>query len=43
VLNQREHLANAQMRLSPPPDNIEVLNAAILRLFRKKLLPRQKV
>jgi callose synthase len=42
VRNQREHLvlhlANAQMRLSPPPDNIDVLDAAVLRRFRKKLL-----
>lgn len=42
VQNQLEHLvlhlANAQMRLSPPPDNIDVLDAAILRCFRKKLL-----
>jgi callose synthase len=42
VRNQREHLvlhlANAQMRLSPPPDNINVLDAAVLGRFRKKLL-----
>ncbi|XP_057488297.1 callose synthase 12-like [Actinidia eriantha] len=42
VRNQREHLvlhlANAQMRLSPPPDNIDALDAAVLRRFRRKLL-----
>ncbi|XP_022970702.1 callose synthase 12-like [Cucurbita maxima] len=42
VRNQREHLvlhlANAQMRLTPPPDNIDTLDAAVLRRFRKKLL-----
>ncbi|KAF5458454.1 hypothetical protein F2P56_022481 [Juglans regia] len=42
VRNQREHLvlhlANAQMRLSPPPDNIDALDAAVLRKFRRKLL-----
>ncbi|GFZ05671.1 glucan synthase-like 5 [Actinidia rufa] len=42
VRNQREHLvlhlANAQMRLSPPPDNIDTLDAAVLRRFRRKLL-----
>ncbi|KAE8075936.1 hypothetical protein FH972_014616 [Carpinus fangiana] len=42
VRNQREHLvlhlANAQMRLSPPPDNIDVLDSNVLRRFRKKLL-----
>ncbi|KAL6141288.1 hypothetical protein ACLB2K_059578 [Fragaria x ananassa] len=42
VRNQREHivlhLANAQMRLNPPPDNIDTLDAAVLRKFRKKLL-----
>lgn len=42
VKNQREHLvlhlANAQMRLSPAPDNIDVLDGAVLRRFRKKLL-----
>jgi hypothetical protein len=43
VRNQREHLANAQMRRSPPPDNIDVLDAAVFRRFRKKLLPRQEV
>ncbi|KAL2331704.1 hypothetical protein Fmac_019285 [Flemingia macrophylla] len=39
VRNQREHLllhlANAQMRLSPPPDS---LDPAVLRSFRSKLL-----
>ncbi|KAM6548939.1 hypothetical protein CsatB_020615 [Cannabis sativa] len=42
VRNQREHLvlhlANAQMRLTPPPDNIDTLDAAVLRRFRRKLL-----
>ncbi|KAK6919568.1 Glycosyl transferase, family 48 [Dillenia turbinata] len=42
VRNQREHLvlhlANAQMRLQPPPDNIDSLDASVLRCFRKKLL-----
>ncbi|XP_062007605.1 callose synthase 12-like [Rosa rugosa] len=42
VRNQREHivlhLANAQMRLNPPPDNIDTLDGAVLRKFRKKLL-----
>ncbi|KAK4280147.1 hypothetical protein QN277_011807 [Acacia crassicarpa] len=42
VRNQREHLvlhlANAQMRLIPPPDNIDTLDASVLRRFRKKLL-----
>ncbi|KAJ1389752.1 Glycosyl transferase, family 48 [Sesbania bispinosa] len=42
VRNQREHLvlhlANAQMRLTPPPDNIDTLDATVLRRFRKKLL-----
>ncbi|XP_022764061.1 callose synthase 12-like [Durio zibethinus] len=42
VKNQREHLvlhlANAQMRLSPPPDNIDTLDAGVLRRFRRKLL-----
>ncbi|GLU06441.1 hypothetical protein SLE2022_234760 [Rubroshorea leprosula] len=42
VRNQREHLvlhlANAQMRLSPPPDNIDTLDAGVLRSFRRKLL-----
>ncbi|KAK8529604.1 hypothetical protein V6N12_060382 [Hibiscus sabdariffa] len=42
VRNQREHLvlhlANAQMRLTPPPDNIDTLDASVLRRFRRKLL-----
>ncbi|XP_021866644.1 callose synthase 12 [Spinacia oleracea] len=42
VRNQREHLvlhlANAQMRLQPPPDNIDCLDYAVLRRFRRKLL-----
>ncbi|KAI4333962.1 hypothetical protein L6164_018708 [Bauhinia variegata] len=42
VRNQREHLvlhlANAQMRLNPPPDNIDSLDGTVLRRFRKKLL-----
>ncbi|KAE8654855.1 hypothetical protein F3Y22_tig00117040pilonHSYRG00128 [Hibiscus syriacus] len=42
VSNQREHLvlhlANAQMRLTPPPDNIDTLDASVLRRFRRKLL-----
>ncbi|EXB72969.1 Callose synthase 12 [Morus notabilis] len=42
VRNQREHLvlhlANAQMRLTPPPDNIDTLDVSVLRRFRKKLL-----
>ncbi|MED6107161.1 Callose synthase 12 [Stylosanthes scabra] len=42
VRNQREHLvlhlANAQMRLTPPPDNIDMLDAGVLRRFRRKLL-----
>uniref|UniRef100_A0A7N0TJ19 1,3-beta-glucan synthase n=1 Tax=Kalanchoe fedtschenkoi TaxID=63787 RepID=A0A7N0TJ19_KALFE len=42
VRNQREHLvlhlANAQMRLQPPPDNIDVLDGAVVRKFRKRLL-----
>ncbi|KAL1188358.1 Callose synthase 12 [Cardamine amara subsp. amara] len=42
VRNQREHmvlhLANAQMRLSPPPDNIDSLDSAVVRRFRRKLL-----
>ncbi|XP_027345205.1 callose synthase 12-like [Abrus precatorius] len=42
VRNQREHLvlhlANAQMRLTPPPDNIDTLDGGVLRRFRKKLL-----
>ncbi|KAK8617392.1 hypothetical protein V6N13_080308 [Hibiscus sabdariffa] len=42
VKNQREHLvlhlANSQMRLSPPPENVDVLDAGVLRAFRRKLL-----
>ncbi|KAH7859639.1 hypothetical protein Vadar_003621 [Vaccinium darrowii] len=42
VRNQREHLvlhlANAQMRLSPPPNNIDALDPTVLRRFRRKLL-----
>ncbi|KAF5188382.1 Callose synthase [Thalictrum thalictroides] len=42
VRNQREHLvlhlANAQMRLQPPPDNIDQLDLTVLRRFRRKLL-----
>ncbi|KAH1040145.1 hypothetical protein J1N35_041888 [Gossypium stocksii] len=42
VKNQREHLvlhlANSQMRLSPPPENIDTLDTGVLRTFRRKLL-----
>ncbi|KAL6538252.1 Callose synthase 12 [Orobanche gracilis] len=42
VNNQREHLvlhlSNAQMRLSPPPDNIDSLDPSVLRRFRRHLL-----
>ncbi|CAL9780103.1 unnamed protein product [Musa acuminata subsp. burmannicoides] len=42
VRNQREHLvlllANAQMRLQPPPDNADVLVPSVVRHVRKKLL-----
>ncbi|XVF63100.1 hypothetical protein PTKIN_Ptkin09bG0061700 [Pterospermum kingtungense] len=42
VKNQREHvvlqLANAKMRLSPPPDNTDILQTKVLREFRQKLL-----
>ncbi|CAI9089404.1 OLC1v1023971C1 [Oldenlandia corymbosa var. corymbosa] len=42
VKNQREHLvlhlSNAQMRLSPPPDNIDSLDPTVLRKFRRQLL-----
>ncbi|KAK8481924.1 hypothetical protein V6N11_047878 [Hibiscus sabdariffa] len=42
VRNQREHLvlhlANAQMRLAPPPHNTDTLDASVLRMFRRKLL-----
>ncbi|WJX26616.1 Callose synthase 11 [Trifolium repens] len=40
--NQREHLvlhlANAQMRLEPPPAIVDALDAGVLHRFRKKLL-----
>ncbi|MBA0880447.1 hypothetical protein Goshw_024409 [Gossypium schwendimanii] len=40
--NQREHLvlhlANSQMRLSPLPENIDTLDAGVLRTFCQKLL-----
>ncbi|CAA0808832.1 Callose synthase 12 [Striga hermonthica] len=32
------HLSNAQMRLSPPPDNIDTLDPTVLRRFRRNLL-----
>ncbi|ONK68990.1 uncharacterized protein A4U43_C05F18130 [Asparagus officinalis] len=42
VKNQREHLvlllANAQMRLQPPPDNIDALEPSVVRRLRRKLL-----
>ncbi|KAJ4981755.1 hypothetical protein NE237_032592 [Protea cynaroides] len=42
VRNQREHLvlhlANSQMRLQPPPDNIDSLEPNVLHRFRRKLL-----
>ncbi|KAH7651839.1 callose synthase protein [Dioscorea alata] len=42
VRNQREHLvlllANAQMRLQPPPDNIDTLDPGVVRRLRRKLL-----
>ncbi|XP_017702112.1 callose synthase 12-like [Phoenix dactylifera] len=42
VRNQREHLvlllANAQMRIQPPPDNIDALDHSIVRRLRRKLL-----
>ncbi|XP_059439363.1 callose synthase 11-like isoform X2 [Corylus avellana] len=42
VKNQREHLvlhlANSQMRLQPPPNIPDVLDPAVLRKFRNKLL-----
>ncbi|PIA26958.1 hypothetical protein AQUCO_08400016v1 [Aquilegia coerulea] len=42
VKNQREHLvlhlANAQMRIQPPPENIDLLDSTVLRRFRRKLL-----
>ncbi|XP_048141589.1 callose synthase 11-like isoform X2 [Rhodamnia argentea] len=42
VRNQREHLvlhlANAQMRLNPPPPNPDALDPDVLQSFRRKLL-----
>ncbi|GMG98580.1 hypothetical protein Nepgr_000420 [Nepenthes gracilis] len=42
IRNQREHLvlhlANSQMRLQPPPDNIDSLDYSVLRRFRRRLL-----
>ncbi|OVA07770.1 Glycosyl transferase [Macleaya cordata] len=42
ICNQREHLvlhlANSQMRLQPPPENIDILDFSVLRRFRSKLL-----
>ncbi|KAL8228535.1 hypothetical protein R6Q57_016119 [Mikania cordata] len=42
VSNQREHLvlhlANSQMRLQPPPDDVDTLHPTVLRRFRRKLL-----
>ncbi|KAG6506231.1 hypothetical protein ZIOFF_031553 [Zingiber officinale] len=42
IRNQREHLvlllANAQMRTQPPPEDIDVLDAKVVRRVRKKLL-----
>lgn len=42
VRNQREHLvlllANAQMRLEPPPDNIEALDPIVIRRLRRTIL-----
>ena len=42
VRNQREHLVllltNAQMRLHPPPDNIDTLDPSVVRRLRSKLL-----
>ncbi|XP_078438766.1 callose synthase 12-like [Wolffia australiana] len=42
VRNQREHLvlllANAQMRLHPPPDDIDRLDSGVVRRLRRKLL-----
>lgn len=32
------HLSNAQMRLTPPPDNIDTLDPSVLRRFRRSLL-----
>ncbi|KAK8655848.1 hypothetical protein V6N13_108414 [Hibiscus sabdariffa] len=38
VKNQREHLANSQMQLSPPSENVDILDAGVLRAFRRKHL-----
>ncbi|XP_020596984.1 callose synthase 12-like [Phalaenopsis equestris] len=42
VRNQREHLvlllANAHMRIQPPPDNIDALDPNVARRLRRKLL-----
>ncbi|CAM8948985.1 unnamed protein product [Rhodiola kirilowii] len=42
VLNQREHLvmhlANAQMRMQPPPDDTHVLDVGVVKKFRRRLL-----
>ncbi|KAL7000400.1 Callose synthase 12 [Sarracenia purpurea var. burkii] len=42
VRNQREHLvlhlSNSQMRLTPPPENIDSLDPTVLRRFSRKLL-----
>ncbi|KAK2968484.1 hypothetical protein RJ640_030095 [Escallonia rubra] len=42
VRNQREHLvlhlANSQMRLQPPPADVDVLDPSVLRRFRRKIL-----
>uniref|UniRef100_A0A2P2NHD6 Uncharacterized protein n=1 Tax=Rhizophora mucronata TaxID=61149 RepID=A0A2P2NHD6_RHIMU len=39
VRNQREnlvpHLANAHTQLTPPPHNIDALDATVLRQFRR--------
>ncbi|XXG90080.1 hypothetical protein AAC387_Pa12g1925 [Persea americana] len=42
VRNQREHLvlllSNAQMRISPPPDDIDALQPSVVRRLRRKVL-----
>ncbi|KAI7749087.1 hypothetical protein M8C21_015578, partial [Ambrosia artemisiifolia] len=42
ISNQREHLvlhlSNAQMRLQPPPNNIDSLDPSVLRKFRKNFI-----
>lgn len=42
VRNQREHLvlllSNAQMRITPPPDNIDALDSSVVRRLRRKVL-----